>query len=142
MLIKGQACYAVFVLRARSRRPVLAPAGLRGPFGSAFGLEAPRPFAGPASLDDAPALRYALTSMMSVMGRHGRWAWIVAGVALALGVLFYLVSDRTPPAGSAASAQKVSPEELVKLLRENTVRADPKPVRSTRQPGLDQRKSP
>lgn len=80
--------------------------------------------------------------MMSTLRRHGRLVWIALGVALALGGALFLMRDRTPAGGSAASEKKLSPEELVKLLRENTVRADPIPVRSTPQRGLDQRKSP
>jgi hypothetical protein len=78
--------------------------------------------------------------MMSAIRRNGRLVWIIAGVALALAAVFFLTRDPVPD--PAASGKPVSPDELVKLLRENTVRAEPSPRRSTPPPRLDQRESP
>ena len=81
-----------------------------------------------------------LAWMMSPIRRHGRLVWIAAGVALVLSVVSFLVWDRASP--ESAASKKLPPEELVKLLKENAVRAHRSEKRSTPHPRLDQGESP
>jgi hypothetical protein len=81
-----------------------------------------------------------LASMMSAIRRHGRFLWIAGGIALALGVVYFLLWE--PPSPESAASKKLPPEELVKLLKENTVRAERSEKRSTPHPRLDQAESP
>jgi len=89
-------------------------------------------------------MRYAGPEML-FFRRYGRIVWILVGAGVVIGILIFAFRKPSPsPARTrtGSMATDLSPDEISKMLRENTRRATPNPARPSPKPRQDLRDSP